>query len=79
MNVKELKEQLENLPDDMELYLQEDQEGNGYHECRGLDPNCYVTESGYNSEIMGEEALKDWYQEEAKEFMNQPKVGVLFP
>lgn len=37
MTVAELIEQLKELPQDFNVILQEDPEGNGYHQCRGAD------------------------------------------
>ena len=46
MTVKELKEQIENLPDDMEVILQKDAEGNGYSPLSDVDSNCvYIPET----------------------------------
>ena len=45
MNIKELKEVLKDLPDDMEVILQKDSEGNGYSPAAGADPNAvYIKE-----------------------------------
>lgn len=40
MTVKELKEAIAELPDDMEVILQKDGEGNGYSPLSGADPNA---------------------------------------
>lgn len=46
MKVKDLKEDLKGLPDDMEVILQKDAEGNGYSPLAGTDSNCiYVPET----------------------------------
>jgi hypothetical protein len=52
MNVKELKEALEELPDDMEIILQKDAEGNGYSPLYGADPDCiYIPETTWYGEV----------------------------
>jgi hypothetical protein len=80
MKVKELRELLQDLPDDMEILLQEDSEGNGYHPLRGADDecvydkdcnevlslNCSASENGLDKE--------DW-----EELKQEPRVLVLFP
>ncbi len=40
MNVKELKEAINNLPDDMEVIIQKDAEGNDYSPLSGVDPDA---------------------------------------
>lgn len=37
MTVKQLRESLANIPDDVVLILQKDDEGNGYRYMRGID------------------------------------------
>ena len=52
MNVKELKEALEELPDDMEVILQKDAEGNGYSPLADADPDCiYFPETTWYGEV----------------------------
>lgn len=51
MTVKELKVEIENLPDDMEVILQKDSEGNGYSPLEGVDSDAvYVPENGYSGD-----------------------------
>ena len=40
MNVKELKDEIKDLPDDMEVILQKDSEGNGYFPLRGANSDA---------------------------------------
>ena len=79
MTVKELKEELANLPDDMELVLQIDPEGNGYHTVRGIDCDCIMTDDGecYAADWSADEACMD--EDEWKEFLKKPRVGVVYP
>ena len=52
MNVRELKETLEDLPDDMEIILQKDGEGNGYSPLAVADPDCiYIPETTWCGEV----------------------------
>lgn len=43
MNIKELKEAIANLPDDMQVILQRDSEGNGYSPLCSLDSDAIYT------------------------------------
>lgn len=62
MNVKELKEAIANLPDDMEVIVQKDSEGNGYSPLAGADPDAiYVPDSTYS----GIAYNTDWSAEDA--------------
>lgn len=52
MNVKELKELIFDLPDDMQVILQKDSEGNGYSPLAGTDSNAvYIAENSYSGEV----------------------------
>ena len=44
MNVKELKEIIKDLPDNMEVILQGDSEGNSYFHLLNADSNCICYE-----------------------------------
>lgn len=47
MNVKELKELVNSIPeelDDLVVLMSIDDEGNGYRQLRGLDPDSYTTD-----------------------------------
>lgn len=62
MNVKDLKELIKNLPDDMEVILQKDSEGNGYSPLDDVDSNCvYIAESTWSGDVIS----LDWTAEEA--------------
>ena len=46
MNIKKLKEIIDKLPNDMEVILQKDSEGNGYSPLADCDTNCiYIKEA----------------------------------
>jgi len=79
MTVKELKKELAKFPDDMELVLQIDPEGNGYHEVRGIDGDGIMTEDNecYDATWTADEAGME--EEEWKEFLKKPRVGVVYP
>ncbi len=52
MNVKELREAIANLPDEMEVILQKDAEGNGYSPLEGADMDCiYIPDSTWSGEV----------------------------
>ena len=83
MNVKELKELLESLPDDMEVILQKDSEGNGYDSLRGGDSDCV-----YEIDKFGDQYVWDmeWSaydagmeEDEWEEVKNKPRVLILYP
>lgn len=44
MLIKELKEQISDMEDNLEVYLQTDEEGNGYFKLSGIDDNVYIRE-----------------------------------
>jgi hypothetical protein len=79
MTVKELKEQIANLPDNMELVLQIDSEGNGYHPVRGIDPDGIMTDDGecYDASWTADEACME--EDEWEEFKKKSRVGVVYP
>lgn len=79
MNVKELKKELENLPDDMELVLQIDSEGNGYEQVRGIDPNGIETPDGdiYDRRWSADDACME--EDEWEEIKKLPSKGIIYP
>lgn len=83
MTVKELKEIIESLPDDMAVIVQKDSEGNGYSPLYAADPNAvYVPESTWAGEVYStnwsaEDAAMD--EEEWAELCAEPRVLVLAP
>lgn len=83
MNIKELKEAIESLPDNMEVILQKDAEGNGYSPLEGFDPDCvYIPETTWSGEIYDTnwsagDSLMD--EEEWEKMKSKPKCLLLFP
>lgn len=83
MNVKELKAELEDLPDDMEVILQKDAEGNGYSPLAGANADAiYMTENTYSGLVFStywtaEDVGVD--EEEWARIKTNPQVVVLYP
>ena len=84
MNVKELKEIIANLPDDMEVILQKDGEGNGYSPLSGGDSNAiYIPETTWYGDVYeftwssDDAGLDDEEWEDIKK--NTPKALILYP
>jgi len=83
MTVKELKEQIKDLPDEMEVILQKDAEGNGYSPLEGIDSDAVYepdsTWSGdtYDTKWSAEDAGMD--QEDWDEILARPRALVLYP
>ena len=85
MTVLELKQKIENLPDNMEVFLQKDAEGNGYCKVAGADSNCIAIEyeeayedidilsSTWSAEDAGME------EEEWAGYLKLPRALVIFP
>ena len=74
MNIKELKEVIDKLPDDMEVILQKDSEGNGFSPLADCDTNCiYIKETDWSGEIAY------CTDEEWEDIKVNPKVLVLCP
>lgn len=80
MTIKQLKEIIQDLPDDMEIIIQRDPEGNSYTELDDADPNCvYLQRSNevYSTLWNHDEAMME--KEEWEEFIQRPKTLVLAP
>ena len=83
MKVSELKEILLTLPDDMEVILQKDAEGNGYSPLCGGDPNAvYIPETAYSGDVYS----TDWDADDAcmthkqwNETLAKPRALILYP
>jgi hypothetical protein len=80
MKVKDLIEELKKMPQEHEVYLQKDPEGNGYDELRYADPDCiYIDGDVYSTEWTFDEACFDSH-EKWEEFKNKNnKCCVLAP
>ena len=83
MNIKELKELIANLPDEMEIILQKDSEGNGYSPCAGGDPDCvYEEETTWSGDVYDPSWTAedtDMEEEDWAKIQQKPRVLVLYP
>lgn len=83
MTVKELKEEIANLPDDMEVVLQKDSEGNGYSPLAGADPDAvYIPDSTWSGDVYSMEWTADdacMSEEEWEEIKSKPRTLILYP
>jgi hypothetical protein len=80
MNVKQLKELIMDLPDNMEVIIQRDPEGNSYSPLDDADPNCiYLQQLNevYSTLWDHHDAMME--KEEWDEFIQRPKTLVLSP
>lgn len=83
MNVRELKAALVGLPDDMEVVMSSDAEGNNYSPLCDADPgHIYIPESTWSGEVYHE----DWSADDAcmeeddwNEMLKRPRTLVLWP
>jgi len=83
MTVKELKEAIVNLPDEMEVVLQKDAEGNGYSPLSGADPDAvYLSETTWYGDVY----LMDWTADDAcmtdeewEDIKTKPRTLILQP
>lgn len=73
MNVKELRDALYDYPDNLEVILQKDAEGNGYSPLAGAADAMYQAESTWS----GEAIHSDDYDPE--DYPDAIKVVVLWP
>lgn len=80
--IKDLKEAIADLPDDMVVYQQEDPEGNSFRPCGGIDPTGIVVKE--DDEYIVYDALwtasdaamtkKEW-----NEMLKKPRAAIIFP
>lgn len=80
MNIKELKEAINSLPDEMEVVLQKDPEGNGYSQLSGADPDAvYIPDEQevFSMDWTAEDACKS--EEEWAEIKAKPRALILHP
>lgn len=84
MNIKELKEAIKELPDDMEVILEKDSEGNGFSPLAEIDTDIiYLANSSYSGEVRdtrwstedsGYESEEEW-----EEMKRKPRCCLLSP
>ena len=83
MNIKKLKKLIKDLPDDTEIILQKDSEGNDYSPLAGVDYDCiYIPETSYNGTVYSTELTAEDFgldEDEWDEMNTNPKVLVLYP
>ena len=83
MTVKDLKEAIANLPNEMEVVLQKDSGGNDYSPLSGADPNAvYIEETGFCGKVYS----MDWTADDAcmtgnewEEVKSKPRTLILYP
>ena len=83
MNIKQLKESIANLPDEMEVVLQKDSEGNGYSPLAGIDPDVvYIPDSDWSGDVYPMEWTSDdadMSDKEWEEIKSKPRTLILYP
>lgn len=80
MNVKELREALTDKPDDMQVILQKDPEGNGYSPLADADGDAvYIAKDAevYSTDWSADDACMD--KEEWDEVLSKPRALILHP
>lgn len=83
MTVKELKKEIIDLPDEMEVIMQKDGEGNGYSPLSYVDHNAvYIPETTWNGEVY----FTEWSAEDAcmnekewEDIKSKPQALILGP
>lgn len=80
MNIKELKEIIQELPDDMEVILSSDEEGNSYFPAQNYNSSS-IYEDGNVIETKWSAEDNDFESEKAFEtyIKNRNKVLILYP
>jgi len=83
MTVKELKEAIANLPDEMEVVLQKDIEGNGYSPLYGADADAvYIPDSTWSGDVYSMKWTADdacMPDDEWEEIKSKPRTLILHP
>ena len=83
MNRKELYEIIKDLPDDMEIILQKDSEGNDYSPLAGVDPDCiYIPENTWSGTVYSTELNEEDFGIDEDEWIkinSNPRALVLYP
>lgn len=60
LTVKDLREMLEGLDDDLPVILQRDSEGNGYRLGDGGETAYYQEESSWDGQVLEVDELEEW-------------------
>lgn len=82
MTVGELRKNLESLPDDTEIILQKDSEGNGYSPMYCCEEGWYVPESTYSGEFYSASRVAeehDLEEDQWLEMTSKPRAIVFAP
>jgi hypothetical protein len=83
MTVKGLKQAIANLPDDMQVILQKDSEGNGFSPLAGADPEAvYVAKNTWCGKVYSLDSTADdgcMTEQEWAETKSKPRALVLYP
>jgi hypothetical protein len=83
MNIKELKEKIKDLPDDMGIVMSKDSEGNYFSPLyESENGNIYIPDTAYSGDVYpeswtAEDACMD--EEEWQEILKKPRCVVLWP
>jgi hypothetical protein len=82
LTVKDLKEIIANLPDDMQVVIQRDSGGNGYRLAYAADPDCIwdqnedsILSTNYTGEQNGIDEPEEW----ERMLKESPRVLVIAP
>ncbi|HKJ34277.1 MAG TPA: hypothetical protein VJ945_01415 [Flavobacteriaceae bacterium] len=83
MTVKELKETIANLPDEMEVVLQKDSEGNGFSPLYGADSDAvYIAKTTWYGDVYSMDWTADdacMTDEEWEKIKSKPRTLILRP
>lgn len=83
MNVGELKKYIKDLPDEMEVIIQKDGEGNGFSPLSGLDSNAvYIPDSTWDGYVYSMSWTSDDAcvgEEEWEGIKSNPRSLILVP
>jgi predicted Abi (CAAX) family protease len=83
MKIIDLKKIIEHLPDDMEIIIQKDSEGNDFSPLSEVDDNCiYIPDSTWSGDVYSKEFSADdmlMSEDEWEEMKKKPSVCVLVP
>jgi len=77
LTVKELKKIIAKLPDDMEVVVQRDSEGNGYKTAYAADPDCIWSDDEETIYPTTATAANNCMEEDEWEKMKKEKPRVL--
>lgn len=83
MTIRELKEAIVDLPDEMEVVLQKDSEGNGFSPLAGADPDAvYIPDSTWSGDVYSMDWTADdvfMPEEEWEAVRLKPRTLILYP